>query len=349
MITTLCIDHPATAGRITIRGEPAPLSWDHDLHAKDVDGKHVFTFELAEGEWVELKPLLDGKKFARGHNYTIGAGETLRISPYFERNRGHVVPAPISLHSTTLGATITARVWLPPSYEERTLERYPVVYVLDGHAALTDALPGEDSWRLDEMLDGLIELRTIEEPIVVAIHTDEDRLTRLSPVADAELAGGQGPLFRDFVIDTLVPHVDATYRTRAGREGRLVLGASMGGLFAFYTVWTRSDVFGKAACLSPSFWWGGRAMVREAERAVCPVPRPWLYFDSGAAQSPLERDARLRDGWADTSALRDALVGHCYEPGKDLHVLAFPGATHDSASWAARLAIPLQLLLPRND
>lgn len=349
MITTLIVDHPAAAGRITIRGEPAPLSWDHDLAARYVDGKHVFTLDLADAEWVELKPLLDGTQFARGHNYTIGGGETLTIAPHFLHDRGHVVATPIALPAPTLGATVTARVWLPPSYGERSTQRFPVVYALDGQAALTDALPGEDSWRLDETLNGLIELRTIEEPIVVAIHTDVDRLARLSPVADPELEGGLGPLFRDFLVDALVAHVDAAYRTLATPTGRLVLGASMGGLFAFYTVWTRSDVFGKAACLSPSFWWSGRAMVREAERAVCPVPRPWLYIDSGAAQSPLERDARVHDGWADTSALRDALVGHCYEPGKDLHVLAFPGATHDSASWAARLAIPLQLLLPRND
>jgi hypothetical protein len=30
-----------------------------------------------------------------------------------------------------------------------------------------------------------------------------------------------------------------------------------------------------------------------------------------------------------------------------MHVLTFPGMVHDGPSWAARLAIPVQLLSPR--
>jgi hypothetical protein len=43
-----------------------------------------------------------------------------------------------------------------------------------------------------------------------------------------------------------------------------------------------------------------------------------------------------------------ALVGHCYEPHDDLHVLAFPGHAHDTRSWAARISVPLQMTLPRS-
>jgi enterochelin esterase-like enzyme len=127
----------------------------------------------------------------------------------------------------------------------------------------------------------------------------------------------------------------------------MLLGASMGGLFSFYAAWTRSDVFGRAACLSGSFWWANQSMVREVQKGVCPVPRPWLYVDSGVAKNMFEGDANLVDGFHHTVALRNALVTHCYAPGANLHVLAFTGVRHDTASWAARLAIPLQLLLPR--
>jgi enterochelin esterase-like enzyme len=60
----------------------------------------------------------------------------------------------------------------------------------------------------------------------------------------------------------------------------------------------------------------------------------------------MEEDANLRDGFHHTMALRQALIRHCYTPGQNLHVLAFPGASHDTASWAARLGVPLQLLFP---
>jgi hypothetical protein len=88
-------------------------------------------------------------------------------------------------------------------------------------------------------------------------------------------------------------------------------------------------------------------MVREVQKGSCPLPRPWLYIDSGAARSGFTEDANMRDGFHHTVALRDALVNHCYVPGDNIHVLAFAGLSHNNASWAARLAIPLQLLFPR--
>jgi predicted alpha/beta superfamily hydrolase len=120
----------------------------------------------------------------------------------------------------------------------------------------------------------------------------------------------------------------------------------MGGLFAFYAAWSRSDVFGRAACLSPSFWWHNRHMIREAQ-GRCPFPRPWLYIDSGAALSEFEQDANVRDGFHHTQAMCKTLVTHCYEPGLNLVSLTYAGFQHDASAWAARLALPLQLLFPR--
>jgi hypothetical protein len=88
-------------------------------------------------------------------------------------------------------------------------------------------------------------------------------------------------------------------------------------------------------------------MVREVQKGSCPLPRPWLYIDSGAAKNALTEDANLRDGFEHTAALRTALVSHCYVPGENVHSLAFAGLSHDNDSWASRLAIPLQLLFPR--
>ena len=88
-------------------------------------------------------------------------------------------------------------------------------------------------------------------------------------------------------------------------------------------------------------------MVRETQKGYCPAPPPVLYLDSGAASSTFEEDANARDGLHHTAALRQSLISHCYVPGTNLHTLAFPGHRHHSASWGARLAVPLQLLFPR--
>lgn len=127
------------------------------------------------------------------------------------------------------------------------------------------------------------------------------------------------------------------------------MGSSMGGLFAFFAALSRSDVFGKAACLSSSFWWSDRWAARwvqagkgDADEAT----RPLLYLDSGAALSATENDLSLRDGFHHTRSVFRALAQRGYEVGFDLHRFVWSGATHDAPSWAARVGIPLQLLFP---
>jgi hypothetical protein len=87
-------------------------------------------------------------------------------------------------------------------------------------------------------------------------------------------------------------------------------------------------------------------MIREVQ-SYCAAPRPWLYLDSGSALSQFEQDANARDGFDHTQAMSKALVNHCYDPGVNLVTLTFAGFQHDASAWAARLALPLQLLFPR--
>ena len=237
---------------------------------------------------------------------------------------------------------------MPPSYEEHRTKRYPVLYAHDGQALFSAAPdPGDaHSWSMDAALNELYEYGVIEEIIVVAVTTKERRIEMLSPTADRQYGGGGADRYLAFLVATLKPHVDRTWRTKPGRTTTALIGASMGGLFSFYAAWSRNDVFSRAACLSASFWWDERRMIRRAQE-VCPVPRPWLYIDSGAALSQFEQDANLRDGFQHTQAMCKALLNNCYEPGRDVVSLTYAGLQHDASAWAARLAIPLQLLFPR--
>jgi len=47
--------------------------------------------------------------------------------------------------------------------------------------------------------------------------------------------------------------IDEQFRTLADRENTGVMGASLGGLFSFYTIMHHPDIFSKAGVLSPSF------------------------------------------------------------------------------------------------
>jgi enterochelin esterase-like enzyme len=120
----------------------------------------------------------------------------------------------------------------------------------------------------------------------------------------------------------------------------------MGGLFSFYAAWQRPDDFGKAACLSSSFWWANRWIVRHVQASRTPNPKPILYIDSGAPIRALETDPNLRDGFYDTRSMFRALSDHAFTPGVDMNWLVFTSAQHNADAWRARIAIPLQILFP---
>ncbi len=347
-ITTIELCYPTHRGTLSLRGSP-PLSWTESLSPVRVRGSsHLFEVDVPVDTLLEIKAMRDDGLWSSGRNFTVQGGETLELHPYFERSQGSLESDWQTLLAPSLDRGFRFRVFLPPSYDEHEEKRYPVLYAQDGQSLFSDSPDPIDgrSWRMDDALDELWSLGAMEEAIVVALRTDVERLDILSPVPDPKHGGGQGERYRTFLTDTLKPAVDARYRTLPGRTTTALIGSSMGGLFSFWAAWSRPDVFGKAACLSSSFWWADRWMVRAAE-GRCPLPRPFLYLDSGAARSPFEEDANLRDGYHHTMALRQALVRHCYVAGEDLHALAFAGLSHDNASWAARLSIPLQLLFPR--
>ncbi len=346
--TTIVVRYPRRKGAVALRGNTSPLSWTENLGPARVAGdEHTFEFETPAG-LLEFKPFRENVGYSCGRDYAVQAGSMAIVEPYFERATCYRDERPGTLRSPQLDRTLTYEVFLPPSYGELPEKRYPVLYAQDGQSLFStspDPLDGT-SWRMDDSLNELYDLAAIEEILVVAIRTDEGRLEMLSPTADQELGGGQGPAYLAFLVDALKPAIDAAYRTLPDRANTGLIGASMGGLFSFFAAWTRPEVFGKAACLSASFWWDNRYMVRQVEGSSCPYPRPLLYLDSGAARSRFERDANLRDGYHHTLAMRHALVSHCYVPGENVHTLAFAGMSHDNASWAARLAVPLQMLFP---
>lgn len=338
--TIIEVVYPRERGRIGIRGSLSPLSWHETMQPTATLGdRSVFELSIPDGEMIDVKLVRGNDEWAHGRNYVLHAGDHLRLEPAFEQNKTRLLDRQV----------IEAEPWplryqvlLPPSYEEQRRKRYPVLYAFDGQALWSTSSDPFGVWRLDSAIDQLLELAVMEELIVVGIETADDRMSRLGPIPDKTYGGGRAREQLDLVTDVLKPRIDATFRTRAGREDTGLIGSSLGGLFSFYAAWMRPDVFGKAICLSSSFWWANRWMIRVASSAP-PDPRPTIYLDSGVAHSP---DEPSQDGFHHTRSMHRALVRAGYTDGEDLHRLAFPGQRHSTAAWSARVAIPLQLLFP---
>lgn len=346
-LATVRVRYPAARGPVFLRGNGAPLDWETNTAPTKIDGDvAVFRVPVPLSRTIEVKPYRGDGRWAYGPNLVVSGRDDVEVTPCFERGNGHLLP----WHEVPVQGQkpLRVRICLPPTYDEHASTRHPVLYALDGQALWSDQSDPFGIWSLDHVLDELWALGALDDVIVVSIDTSEDRLARLGPVPDRVHGGGNGPALLKILGETLVPRVDETYRTRPERGARGILGSSMGGLFAFFAGWFRPDLFGSVICLSSSFWWADRWMIRTVEDGPCPQPRPYVYLDSGATTSPFAEDANLRDGQHHTRAMMRGLLSHCWKQDDDLDVLAFPGERHEAAAWGARVSIPLQLLFPRS-
>lgn len=147
------------------------------------------------------------------------------------------------------------RVWvcLPADYESST-NRYPVIYMHDGQNLFDQTVGNFGEWEVDETMRQLEEQYGFSAIIVGIDHGDSLRLREYSPYTHPKYGGGEGDEYLDFIVNTLKPAIDATFRTIPDRENTAIAGSSMGGLISFCAGIQHAHVFSKLFVFSPSFW-----------------------------------------------------------------------------------------------
>lgn len=134
-------------------------------------------------------------------------------------------------------------VYLPPSYDADPSRRYPVVFLLTGFGGRGRMMLNDNPWSpgLDARMDALIADGRCGEAILVM----PDGFTRVggSQYLDSTATGP----YASHVVSELVPWVDATFRTQAGRDHRAVVGKSSGGFGALRLGMAAPAVFGAVA------------------------------------------------------------------------------------------------------
>jgi len=274
---------------------------------------------------------------------------------------------------------IKIAIYLPPGYDSIAAagHRYPVLYANDGQD-----MPAVG---LQPTLARLYREHAIEPVIVVAIDMLADRASGYGLSdrgASRSLVGGSsiGPIgaraqdYSRWVAMTLVPYIDAHYRTRNVARERTMLGWSLGALNAFNLAWQYPEVFGRVGAFSPSFWLAAdrsNAVAIEHTRLVQAMVdrgdrRPGLkmWFAVGTAEEASDRDG---NGIIDAvNDVQDVIEGYRGPDGfhvrglqqlgysvnldavqhplrqADATLFLLQGGKHNQAAWAQML--PLFLL-----
>ncbi len=235
-----------------------------------------------------------------------------------------VIRSEITIPALTGGKERTAYVYLPVGYEE-TDERYPVIYMFDGHNLFSDgeATFGK-SWGLESYLD-----RTATPVIIAAVecnHEGDGRLSEYSPVGftfHGRRIVGRGKSYMDWLTACFKPEIDENFRTLPDRKNTFIAGSSMGGLMTLYALAKYGKYFGGGAALSPSLW------VQDGE-----VPD---FIKNGA----FRRSAVLFTDYGTKEfknhSPQKKLFGEVYkilcEKGVAVTARIVPDGTHSEASW----------------
>lgn len=118
--------------------------------------------------------------------------------------------------SKSAKAEVSYHLYRPAAYETEGSRRFPVVYWLHGSGG---GLPGIPN--VAKRFDAAIAAGKLPPCLVVFVNGLEMGMY-------VDWADGSAPV-ESMIIRDLLPQVDATYRTIAKREGRLLDGFSMGG------------------------------------------------------------------------------------------------------------------------
>ncbi|NBU49653.1 MAG: esterase [Betaproteobacteria bacterium] len=259
-------------------------------------------------------------------------------------------------------------VWVPPGFQRG--QPYRVLCMHDGQM-LFDARTtwNRQAWNAHVAVHGLMQAGPagLGWPTIVlgiwnregqryAEYFPEKALALAPPHArDGYVKGeAQGRPLADaylrFIVDDLLPRVEARWGPRPDGSGVLVAGASMGGLISLYALCEYPQVFSGAACLS-THWVSVAAGRSDQDKRQQDLSRAFLAY----LQNHLPR-AGVHRIWVDRG---DDALDSLYEPGlrqfeallrargygeQDGTARVFKGTGHNEADWSKRLAQALAFI-----
>ena len=236
----------------------------------------------------------------------------------------------------------TVRVWVPAEAPTH------VLYVQDGQNLFNpDAIWG--GWKLNTVAPSGM--------LIVGIDNTPARIDEYTHALDNIGSGPVGGLASQYaeLIDGTVRPLIAEHYSEPALVG--VMGSSLGGLVSLYLGSLPAGGYDFVASLSGTVGWGsiGAGVTNETviERyAALGKLDVTIYLDSGGSGSGCpdsdmdgihDDDDNASDNYCTNQQLNQTLMSAGWTAGQDLHYVHEPGAPHNEAAWAARVAVPVTL------
>ncbi len=175
------------------------------------------------------------------------------------------------------------RIYLPPCYDEKTNERYPVLYLLHGQT-YTD-----DQWIRLGAVDAADDLILSGESVPFIVVFPDDRYWNLPP----------GAGFGQRLLEALIPHIDNSYRTLPDRDHRAIGGLSRGAGWALRLGLTHWKLFGTIGLHSLAVLQKDASELREWLVEIPPLSRPRVFMDIGDNDQEYEMAGRVEAQFTD--------------------------------------------------
>jgi enterochelin esterase-like enzyme len=175
------------------------------------------------------------------------------------------------------------RIYLPPCYDEKTDQRYPVLYLLHGQT-YTD-----DQWIRLGAVDVADDLILSGESIPFIIVFPDDRYWNLPP----------GPGFGQRLVEALIPHIDNAYRTLPDRNHRTIGGLSRGAGWALRLGLNYWELFGTIGLHSLAILQKDASEIRDWLADIPPASHPRIFMDIGDNDQEYEMAQRVETQFTD--------------------------------------------------
>lgn len=196
-----------------------------------------------------------------------------------------------SLRSNELGETRILNIYLPEGYSPDSIDRYPVIYLLDGSA-------DEDFIHIA----GLVQfanfpwVNLLPKSVVVGIANIDRRRdftfpTTIEKDRKAFPTTGQSNRFMTFLEKELQPYIQQKYSTRAQK---MLIGQSLGGLLATEILVKKPHLFTHYVIISPSLWWDNESLLTHTPAFLQPGFRQEtsVFVAVGNEESVMKTDTR---------------------------------------------------------